>query len=139
MFEAQGDLLALGINLQDHYLDLFVDLYDFRRMADPAPAHIGNVQQPVQAAQIYKRAKLGDILDDALTQLAFFQGSHQLALGLGAAFLDNFAARDNDIAAFLVNLENLRFDLFADELANIARPTNVYLAGGKEGWHADIY
>ena len=39
-------------------------------MVDAAPAHVGDVQQAVDAAQVDERAELGDVLDDALAELA---------------------------------------------------------------------
>ena len=44
-----------------------------RGMADAAPAHVGDVQQAVDAAQVDERAELGDVLDHALAELADFE------------------------------------------------------------------
>ena len=44
-----------------------------RRMVDAAPAHVGDVQQAVDAAQVDERAELGDVLDHALAELADFE------------------------------------------------------------------
>ena len=69
--------------MQDLHFDLLVDLDHFRRMADAAPAHVGDVQQAVDAAQVDERAELGDVLDHALADLADFQRAEQLRLLLG--------------------------------------------------------
>ena len=34
-------------------------------MVDAAPAHVGDMEQAVDAAQVDKSSKVGDILDDA--------------------------------------------------------------------------
>ena len=54
-------------------------LHHLGRMIDAAPAHVGDVQQAVDAAQVDERAEVGDVLDDALAQLADFQLLEQLA------------------------------------------------------------
>ena len=48
-------------------------------MIDAAPAHVGDVQQAVDAAQVDERAEVGDVLDDALAELADFELLEQLA------------------------------------------------------------
>ena len=42
-------------------------------MADALPAHVGDVQQAVDAAQVDERAEVGDVLDHALADLADFE------------------------------------------------------------------
>jgi hypothetical protein len=44
----------------------------------PLPAHIGDVQQAIDAAQVDERAEFGDVLDHALADLAFLQLTQQL-------------------------------------------------------------
>ena len=73
LLEAQGDLFLLVVDVQDHHFDLLVDLDHLGRMVDAAPAHVGDVQQAVDAAQVDERAEVGDVLDDALAELADFE------------------------------------------------------------------
>jgi hypothetical protein len=40
---------------------------------DALPRNIGDVEQAVDAAQVDERTVIGDVLDDALQDLAFFQ------------------------------------------------------------------
>jgi hypothetical protein len=44
-----------------------VDLDHVGRVVDPAPGHVGDVQQAVDAAEVDERAEVGDVLDRALT------------------------------------------------------------------------
>ncbi len=86
LLQAQGDLLLLAVDVQDHDFDFLVDRDHFGRMADPLPAHVGDVQQAVDAAQVDERAEVGDVLDHALAELADFQFAEQLfAVFLAAA------------------------------------------------------
>ncbi len=50
-------------------------------MAHPAVGEVGDVQQPVQAAQVHEDAVIGDIFDHAFHDLAFFQRSQQGGFG----------------------------------------------------------
>ena len=85
LLEAQGDLFALVVDVQDLHLDLLVDLDHVRRMVDAAPAHVGDVQQAVDAAQVDERAELGDVLDRALADLADVELVEQLASSFRSA------------------------------------------------------
>jgi hypothetical protein len=44
LLQAERDLLAILVDVQDHDLDLVVDLEHVVGVIDPAPAHVGNVQ-----------------------------------------------------------------------------------------------
>ena len=70
LLQAQGDLLLLVVDVQDLHLDFLVDRDHFRGMVDAAPAHVGDVQQAVDAAEVHEGAELGDVLHHALAALA---------------------------------------------------------------------
>jgi hypothetical protein len=74
--------------VQDLHFDLLVDRHHLGRMVDPSPAHIGDVQQAVDAAQVDERAEFGDVLDDAFAKLADFQFAQQLFAIFLALFFD---------------------------------------------------
>ena len=70
LLESQGDLFFLVVDVQDLHFDFLIDGDHFGGMVDASPAHVGDVQQAVDAAQVDERAELGDVLDDALAALA---------------------------------------------------------------------
>ena len=139
LLQAQGDLLLLVVDVEDLDLDLVVDLDHLRRMVDAAPAHVGDVQQAVDAAQVDERAEVGDVLDDALAELADFQLLEQVGLLLGPFGFDQAAAADDDVAAGLVDLEHQALDRLADVFADVVRTADVDLAGRQEDVHADVH
>ena len=110
LLQAQGDLFLLAVDVQDLHFDFLVDRHHLRRMADAAPAHVGDVQQAVDAAQVDERAEVGDVLDHALAELADFELLEQLRLLLGPLGLDQAAAADDDVAACFVDLEHEALD-----------------------------
>ena len=57
---------------------------------------------------------------------------------LVALVLDQLAAADDDVAAGLVDLEDLALDGLADVVADVGRPADVDLAGGQEDVDADV-
>ena len=107
-------------------------------MVDPAPTHVGDVQQAVDATKIDEGTELGDVRHRAGDELTFLEVGQDSLLGFGTFAFNDVAAADDDVAAFLVDLEDLSANRLADELSNIARATNVDLGGGQEDRHADV-
>src|SRR5215470_17034984 len=101
-------------------------------MVDAAPGDVGHVQESVDTTQIHEGAVVGDILDDTLEDLALLQVRHQLRTRLGAALLEHGAARDHDVAARAVHLQDLEGLGRAQERRDVAHGANVHLAPGQE-------
>ena len=107
-------------------------------MVDPAPAHVGDVQQAVDAAEVDEGAEVGDVLDRALADLADRDLVEQLLLLGLAGDLDELAAADDDVAPALVDLEDHALDFLVDVIGDVGRTADVDLAGGQEDVDADI-
>ena len=73
LLETERDALGLGVELEHLDANVIADLEQLGRVIDPAPAHVGDVQQAVDAAEVDERAVLGEVLDDALDDLAFLE------------------------------------------------------------------
>ena len=65
LLEAQADAPRGGIVLQDHHLDAVAFLHHLARMVDAAPAHLADVQKPVDTAEIDEGAVGGETLHRA--------------------------------------------------------------------------
>ena len=133
LLEAERDALALGVELEHHDVDLVADLEHLGRVVDPAPGHVGDVQQAVDAAEVDEGAVLGEVLDDALDDLAFLELVERLLLLLGALLLEHGLARQHDVAAPLVDLDDLQAELLADAGFQVAHGPDVDQRAGKEG------
>ena len=70
LLQAQGDLLLVVVDVQD-LTSIPRRSPPSRRVVDPAPAHVGDVQQPVDPAEVDERAEVGDVLDHALAEFAW--------------------------------------------------------------------
>src|SRR5690606_24669086 len=62
----------------------------------------------------------------------------QLRLLRLALLLDELAARDDDVHALFVDLDDARLDLLADPVADVAGAADVDLRRGQEHGHADV-
>ncbi len=122
LLQAERDALALAVEVQDLDLDLLADPHHLRGMGDAAPRHVGDVEQAVDAAEVHERAEVGDVLDHALAHLALLQLGEELRLHLLALFLEHRAARDHDVPAALVELDDLEAERLAEQLVDVRAP-----------------
>ena len=79
LLEPKRHPLLLAVELQHLDVDLVADDEDVRGMADASPGHVGNVQQTVDTAEVDKCTVIGQVFDDTLDHLVFFQGLEGLA------------------------------------------------------------
>ena len=103
------------------------------RMIDAAPGDVGDMQQAVDAAEIHEGAVVGDVLDDAVDDLPLFEVGDDLVTLLGAALLEHGAARDDDIAAAAIHLQDVERLRHVHQRADVADRTDVDLAARQEG------
>ena len=108
-------------------------------MPDAAPRHVGDVEQAVDAAQIDERAVVGDVLDDALEDLAFGERLERVLLLLGVLLFEERLARQHDVAALLVDLDDAHAQLLAAQRVEVADRTHVDLRPGQERADADVH
>ena len=139
LLQAQGDLLTLAVHIDDVDLDRLVDLDDFVRVADATPSHVRDVKQAIDSTQVDERAEIGNVLDDTLADLPRLNFRQQRPLHVLALVFQQFAATNHDIAANLVDFENLAIDRLAAIFANIWGTANVYLRCGQEHIHTNIH
>ena len=105
-------------------------------MRQASPGHVGDVQQAVDAAHVDERAVLGEVLDDAGQDAALFEVLERLAALFVLLFFEQLLARDDDVAALLVELDDGDFHRLALHAIEIADGTKVNLRAGQEGARA---
>ena len=138
LLQPERDLLAVLVDVEDHDLDLVVDLDHVAGVVDPSPRHVGDVQEAVDSAEVHERAEVGDVLDRAGADLPGLDLGQKLLLLLLAGDLDQLAARDDDVPPALVDLQDHALDLLIDVVGDVAGTADVHLAGGQEDVDADI-
>ena len=138
LLEAEADALLLPVDVEDDDVDVLADLEDFRGMPDAAPAHVGDVEQAVNAVEVNEGAEVGDVLDRALADVARGHFGQQLLAALGALLLDQFAAGQDDVLPLLVDLDDLEMVGVADVLRQVLRGEHVNLGSGQKRLDADV-
>ena len=107
-------------------------------MRDSRVRHVGDVQQTVDSAEVNKRTKVGDVLDDTNANLTFDQFGKQFLLCVLAFFFDQATTADNNVSSLVVDLEDFALHDATNVFSDIARTTNVDLRGRKENRNANV-
>src|SRR2546422_4768994 len=139
LLQAERDAAGLAIVLEDHDLDAVADHVDLRWMADAAPRHIGDVEEPVDPAEVHEGAVIRDVLDGAVHELAFGEVRQGPLPALVARLLEQEPAGHDHVAAPLVDLDDLHGEGLADELFGVTHRMQVDLGAGQEGFYADVH
>src|SRR4051812_12919102 len=99
LLHAERNALSLAVDADDLHLHRVADVEDLGRVIDALVRNVGDVKQAVDAPQIDEGAVIGDVLDHTLDHLTLGQRLDEPAALLGAGFLEDGAARHDDIAA----------------------------------------
>src|SRR5690554_3630801 len=108
-------------------------------MVDAPPAHIRDMQEPVDPADIHKSAVFHDISDHPGEDLADLDILDDLLALLLALALQKIAPADHDIAAFLVELGDLELLAPPQIGRGVVDAVDIDLAFGAKGANADIH
>jgi hypothetical protein len=98
----------------------------------------GDVEQAVDAAEVDERAVVGDVLDHAAQDLALGQRVERVLLLLGVLLLEEDLAREDDVAALLVDLDDPHAQVLALERVEVPHRADVDLRAGEERADADV-
>jgi hypothetical protein len=135
LLHAQRDPLPLPVDVEHLHLDLAADLDQLGRVRHPAVRHVGDVQQAIHPAQVDERPEVGDVLDDPLPDLADLELLHQVLALAGPLGLQDHPAAHHDVAAPLVELDDLEFVALPQQLVDIGHPAQRDLRPGQERVH----
>src|ERR1700736_4676872 len=138
LLEAERYALLFLVELQYLHLDLVADIDQVARVSEPSPAHVRDVQQAIQAAHVHERAVVGEVLDRSGEDASLFKRRERDRLLRVLVLFEEFLARDHDVAALLVELDDANFDLCTDVPVEVAHRANLNLGAGQECLDADI-
>ncbi len=133
LLHAEADALRLRVDADDLHFHGVADVDDLARVIDAAPGHVGHVQEAVDAAEVDEGAVVGDVLDEAVDDLALGEAGDDLGALLGARGFEDLTARDDDVAAAAIHLEDLERLRGVHQRTDVAHGTHVHLAAGQEG------
>src|SRR6185369_11245157 len=123
LLESQRNPLLIFVVLQNLDLNLIADIHEITRVRQASPRHIGNVQKTIKAAHIDECAVVGEVLHNTREDCTFIEMLKSLAALLRLLFFEKLLARNYDVAAFLVQLNDRdlhRLALHAVEIAHRA-------------------
>ena len=138
LLETERDALAVEVDVEHLHVDRVADLDDLGRVVDVAPGQLGDVHEAVDAAEVDERTEVddrGDVTrqDHALLQLAEDLG----ALVLAALFEDD-AAREDDVVAVAVHLDDAGLETRAECRREVLDATEVDERRRQEAAQADV-
>src|SRR5882724_103966 len=107
-------------------------------MSRTSPGHIRDVEQAIDAAQVYEGTILGDILDHSLDHLAFLKVRQRLLLGFFPLFFQEQSSRQHNIAAATIEFDDFHREPLADQLVKVAHWTQVDLGARQKGLQPDV-
>src|SRR3954470_3073787 len=136
LLESQRHALLFLVVLENFHLDLVTDIHEVFGMGEASPGHVGDVQQTIEASEIDKSAILGEILDHSGEHRTFVEMLKGLGALLGLLAFQQFFARNHDVAALLVQLDNGDFDGLALHAVEIADRAQIHLRSGKKRMRA---
>src|SRR5262249_15582729 len=136
LLHAERDAMGLVVDLDDLDLHLLADVEHLGRVIDAPPGDVGDVQQAIDAAEIHERTVIGDVLHDAVDDLALFEVLHQLLALFGACLFQHGAAGHDDVATPAIHLQDLELLLHIHERSDVADRANVDLRSRQEGYGA---
>src|SRR2546423_13192346 len=101
-------------------------------MLNASVRHVGDVEQSVDAAEIDERAEVGDVLDDSFAHLILLQLLHQLLALACSLLLEDHSTRDDDVAAALIELDDLEVEGLTEQLVDVGNGTERDLGTGSD-------
>ena len=122
LFVTEGNPFPLAVKTQHHDVDLVTNLEVLRWMADPSPGDVGDMEEPVEAAEIDKDPIVGEVLHHPFDQLALFEDLHSLLFGKTLLVLENGLPREHHIRTTAIERNDASFDL----LFEIVLETSVW-------------
>src|SRR5579872_4413744 len=136
---AERHALGRRVVLQDDDVDFLIDLEQLRRVRHAAPRHVGDVEQAVDAAEVDERPVVGNVLDDAAEDLALGERVERVLLLFGVLLFEEHLAREHDVAALLVDLDDAHAQFLAAQGIEVADGTDVDLRSRQERADADVH
>src|SRR5689334_19963201 len=132
LLEAERDALAIPIDVEDFDFQLLTDVNHLGWMLNAAVRHVGDVKQSVDAAEVDECAEVGDVLDDSFAHLILLQLLHQLLALARSLLLEDHSARDDNVAAALIELDDLEIERLAEQLVDVRNATERDLRARQE-------
>src|SRR5262249_27582102 len=138
LLEAERDPLAVAVDVEDFDPHRVADRDHLGGMVDGTPGKLGDVDQTVGPVEVDEGAEVDDVRDLPLADLARLEPPEDLLADLLALFLEHRAAREDDVVAAAVELDDFALEFLAEELVEVVDAADVDQRGGKEPAHPEV-
>ena len=138
LLETERDPLALAVDVEHLDLHGLTDLEHLGRMVHVAPGELGDVDQAVHPVEVDEGAEVDDVRDLALDHVARAEPVEDRLAHLLALVLEDGAAREDDVVAGAVQLDDLAAQLAAQELVEVLDAADVDERRRQEAAHAEV-
>ncbi len=135
LFQAERDTLALLVIVENHDVELLIEVDELGGMRDAAPREIRNVKKAVDAAQIDEDAEVRYVLDDAFENLSAFHRRKDARALRFEFLLDERLVRDDDVLVCRIELDDLELHLGAQIGVEVSHWSHVDLRSREKGLH----
>src|SRR5215211_4673737 len=139
LLQAQGDALAVAVDVEHLDLHGVADREDLARVVDVRPRELGDVDEAVDAVEVDEGAEVDDVRDLPLDHEPGLQALKDRLALLLALLLEDRAAAQDDVVARAVELDDLRLDRRAEVLVEIRHAADVDERGGQEAAHPEVH
>src|SRR5438105_13220500 len=88
-------------------------------MSEPAPSHVGHMQQSIHAVEINKCTEIGDVFHGPNYSIADVHALQELLALFTALFFDYLAPAEHDVLSIVIYFNDFEIVSVADELLYI--------------------
>ncbi len=127
LLQTESDSLLLLVEVENYDLDLLIKFNNFLWVVYAAPREVSDVDETVNTAEVNEYTIVGDVLDCSFENLAFFEFADDFALLLLKLSLKESLVRNDYIAEFLVDLDDLEVHCLVNICIVILDRTDVDL------------
>src|SRR5574344_91841 len=127
LFHAKRNAFFLIIKVKNHNFNFITKLNHFCWVVNAVVAHVGNMEKAIYAAKINEGTEVSNILDDTFAYLILFESVKYITALTIAFFFENHATRNNNVTTSLVDFNDLKIIVLADESIDVWNLTKVDL------------
>ena len=139
LLETQSNTFFLFVEVEYNDIDFFVEFHYFVRVVDTSPAEVCDMDKTIDTAKVYKYTIRGNVLDDTLEHLSFFEARDNLFALLFEFLLDKGFVRYDNVFEFVIDFYNLEFHGFTHKHIIIAYGFDVDLRAGQECFYSEYF
>ena len=139
LLQSQRDTLFFFVDIEHHDFQVLPDFQKLTWMPQPAPGHIGDMQQAVHAVEVDECAEVGDVFHGARYAVAHIHAFHEFLALFTALLLDHLAPTEHDVFTIVIELNDFEIVGVANELLQIFRRNDVDLRRRQKRFDADVH